>query len=155
MDNGRWTMYRAVCMFATGRRWQLNKKWKMKEWKVKNESYQWRVKNGCFQVIFKKFFKKGFILHCKWLIIRSCFAATEDAEETENTEGRGGAANEEWRMKSEKWKMRFGLSFIVRRLGFRGVTSAIYHSPFVTRHSSFVTRHSSLVIRHSSLVIRH
>ena len=44
-------------------------------------------------MIFEKFFKKGFILHCKWLIINSCFAATEDTEGTEGTEGRGGAAN--------------------------------------------------------------
>ena len=44
---------------------------------------------------FEKFFKKGFILHCKLLIIRSCFAATESTEKTEDTEGRGGAANEE------------------------------------------------------------
>jgi len=29
-------------------------------------------KNGCFQVIFEKFFKKGFILHCKSLILNEC-----------------------------------------------------------------------------------
>ena len=46
--------------------------------------------------------------------------------------------------------MRFGLSFIVRRLGFRGVTSAIYHSSLVIRHLSFVTRHSSFITRHST-----
>ena len=46
-------------------------------------------------MIFEKFFKKGFILHCKGLIINSCFAATEYTEGTEGTEGRGGAANEE------------------------------------------------------------
>ncbi len=46
-------------------------------------------------MIFEKFFKKGFILHCKRLIISRCFAGTEYTEETEGTEGRGGAANEE------------------------------------------------------------
>ena len=65
-------------------------------------------------------------------------------------------------MKSEKLKVKNAIGFIVRRLGFRGVTSAIYHSSLVIRHSprsqcslfAKEIRYLSLVTRHFFLSLR-
>ena len=57
-------------------------------------------------------------------------------------------------MKNEELKVKNAIWIIVRRLGFRGVTSAIYHSSLVIRHLSFSKYGASLwaerVIRHST-----